>query len=72
MTIRINVLALIAIILLALLVAHKARGATTREAVGTTSVVCVGYYDKQGELVREVCPAPTGLESESGRILKGE
>lgn len=72
MIIRINILTVIALILAALLIAHKAFGAAPREAKGTPSMVCIGYYDKQGELVVEVCPAPEGPETEPERIFKGE
>jgi hypothetical protein len=75
MTIRINILVLIAVLLAGLLVAHKALGADVllmEKNPPAPKVVCVGYYDKDGELVMQVCPAPSGLESESGRILKGE
>jgi hypothetical protein len=72
MTVRINILVLVWVLVCLTFLAHKAFGAAPREAVGTTSVVCVGYYDKQGELVMEVCPAPKGPETVPERIIKGE
>lgn len=75
MTIRINILVLIAALLVGLLVAHKAFGAEglqIEKNPPAPKVVCVGYYDKQGEMIMQVCPAADGLESEPERIMKGE
>lgn len=75
MTIRINILVLIAALLAALLVAHKALGVDVllmEKNPPAPKVVCVGYYDKAGELLVEVCPAPEGPETSPERIIKGE
>jgi hypothetical protein len=75
MSIRINILVLVWIIVCATFLAHKAFGADTlimEKKPPAPKVVCVGYYDKAGELLVEICPAPSGLESEPERILKGE
>jgi hypothetical protein len=75
MTVRINILVLVWVLVCLTFLAHKAFGADTlimEKNPPAPKVVCVGYYDKAGELVMQVCPAPSGLESESGRILKGE
>lgn len=75
MTIRINILALIAVLLIGLLIAHKAfgkDGLQIEKNLPAPKVVCVGFYDKAGEMIMQVCPAADGLESEPQRIIKGE
>jgi hypothetical protein len=75
MSIRINILVLVWIIVCATFLAHKAFGADTlimEKKPPAPKVVCVGYYDKAGEMVMEVCPAPEGPETVPERIIKGE
>lgn len=75
MVIKINILGLVALILILLMIANKAFGAEglqIEKNPPAPKVVCVGFYDKAGEPVMDICPAPSGLESEPERIIKGE
>jgi len=69
---KINILLIIGLIMMFLLIAHKAFAAVPLDRPPTDKVVCVGVFDKHGEMIAQICPAPRGPETIKFPIRKGE
>lgn len=67
-----NILLFVWLALVLSLIAHKAFAAGPLDKPPADKVVCVGFFDKHGELVAQICPAPNGPETVKYPIKRGQ